>query len=279
MEEQGLQYLVALANKKKRLLDHFPLHYFLRAMMAGIFVGFVIITCFRTGEYFRVADSPFAYLFPALFFGIALILIIYGGAELFTGNTAYFTVAYMRDAVTLRDLGRNWGACYLGNAVGAIFFAVLFYLTGIFSHIPNDHLMHEIVSYKMHGSVTALFFKGILCNWLVCLACYLPSQVKGDGAKMAMMIAVVFLFFSSGFEHSIANLSLFSIALVSPHPDTITIGNAIYNLIPVTLGNIVGGAIFVGMLYQFLSKSSTKLQLQDNMNKITEITEKKENIK
>ena len=95
---------------------------------------------------------------------------------------------------------------------------------------------------------------------------------------MAMMIAVVFLFFSSGFEHSIANLSLFSIALVSPHPDTITIGNAIYNLIPVTLGNIVGGAIFVGMLYQFLSKSSTKLQLQDNMNKISEIT-KKENTK
>ena len=249
MEEQGLQYLVSLARKKKSLLDRFPLHYMIRAMMAGIFVGFVIITCFRIGEYFRVADSPFAYLFPALFFGIALILIIYGGAELFTGNTAYFTVGYMRKEVALRDLGRNWTACYVGNAIGAIFFAILFYLTGIFSHIPNEHLMHEIVSYKMAGSTSALFFKGILCNWLVCLACYLPTQVKGDGAKMGMMVLIVFLFFSSGFEHSIANLSLFSIALVSPHPDTITIGAAIHNLIPVTLGNIVGGAVFVGMLY------------------------------
>ena len=274
MEEQGLKYFVALAHKKKRLLDHYPLHYFIRAMLAGIFVGFLIITCFRTGEYFRVADSPFAYLFPALFFGIALILITYGGAELFTGNTSYFTVAYMRNEVQLRDIGRNWTACYLGNAAGAIFLAILFYFTGIFSHIPNDHLLHEIVSYKMHGSVTALFFKGILCNWLVCLAVFLPTQVKGDGAKMAMMVLVVFLFFSSGFEHSIANLSLFSIALISPHPDTISIGAAIYNLIPVTIGNIVGGAVFVGMLYQFLSKSATKLSLEDNLNRVDEIAEK-----
>jgi len=274
MEEQGLKYFVALAHKKKRLLDNYPLHYFIRAMLAGIFVGFLIVTCFRTGEYFRVADSPFAYLFPALFFGIALILITYGGAELFTGNTSYFTVAYMRKEVALRDIGRNWGACYLGNAAGAIFLAVLFYFTGIFSHIPNDHLLHEIVSYKMHGSVSALFFKGILCNWLVCLAVFLPTQVKGDGAKMAMMILVVFLFFSSGFEHSIANLSLFSIALVSPHPDTITFGAAIYNLIPVTLGNIVGGAVFVGMLYQFLSKSATKLSLEDNLNLVDKLAKK-----
>ena len=126
----------------------------------------------------------------------------------------------------------------------------------------------------MHGSVTALFFKGILCNWLVCLAVFLPTQVKGDGAKMAMMILVVFLFFSAGFEHSIANLSLFSIALVSPHPDTISIGAAIYNLIPVTLGNIVGGAVFVGMLYQFLSKSATRLSLEDNLNRVDELARK-----
>ncbi len=91
---------------------------------------------------------------------------------------------------------------------------------------------------------------------------------------MAMMVLVVFLFFSSGFEHSIANLSLFSIALISPHPDTISIGAAIYNLIPVTIGNIVGGAVFVGMLYQFLSKSATKLSLEDNLNRVDEIAEK-----
>ena len=118
-----------------------------------------------------------------MFFGIALVLIIYGGAELFTGNTMYFTVATLRKETTLSDTLRNWFACYAGNLAGALFFALLFYATGIFEAIDHGHFMNKVVEGKMNTPTMQLFFKAILCNWLVCLACFLPSQVKGDTAK------------------------------------------------------------------------------------------------
>jgi nitrite transporter NirC len=252
--EQGMDYLVKLALKKKNMLDTNPKQYLLRAALAGIYIGFVIIVCFKLGEFFRAANSPATYLAASFFFGTALVLIIYGGAELFTGNTMYFTVATMRKETTMRDTLRNWIACYTGNLIGAVFFALLFYATGLFESIGKDHLLNQVVNVKMNATISHLFFKGILCNWLVCLACFLPTQVKGDGAKITVMMLIVFAFFLSGYEHCIANLSLFSIALLSPHPDTVSLAGALHNLIPVTIGNIIGGAVFVGMVYQYLSK-------------------------
>lgn len=83
-----------------------------------------------------------------MFFGIALVLIIYGGAELFTGNTMYFTVATLRKETTISDTLRNWVACYAGNLAGALFFALLFYATGIFEAIDHGHLMNKVVEGK-----------------------------------------------------------------------------------------------------------------------------------
>ncbi|WP_034670250.1 formate/nitrite transporter family protein [Ectobacillus panaciterrae] len=267
--EQGMEYLVELAVKKKKMLDTNPKQYLLRAALAGIYIGFVIIVCFKLGEFFRAANSPATYLASSFFFGTALVLIMYGGAELFTGNTMYFTVATMRKETTVMDTLKNWTACYAGNLIGAVFFAILFYATGIFEHISNEHLLNQVAGIKMNATTTHLFFKGLLCNWLVCLACFLPSRVKGDGAKIAIMMLIVFAFFLSGYEHSIANLSLFSLALLLPHPDTITLAGALHNLIPVTLGNIVGGAVFVGMVYQYLSKPApVKEQASDDAQEL-----------
>ncbi|MDM5187602.1 formate/nitrite transporter family protein [Bacillus sp. DX4.1] len=264
MLEQGLTYVVQLAQKKKQMLDINPMQYFIRAALAGIYIGFTIVLCFKLGNFFHIANSPATYLAASMFFGIALVLIIYGGAELFTGNTMYFTVSTLRKETTITDTLRNWGACYFGNLVGAIFFALLFYATGIFEQINNEHLLNEVVGIKMGTSTMHLFFKAILCNWLVCLACFLPSQVKGDTAKILVMMFLVFTFFLSGYEHSIANLSLFALALVSPHPDTISIAGAIHNLIPVTIGNIIGGSVFVGMVYHYLTKTNTDPKIAED---------------
>jgi nitrite transporter NirC len=263
MEEQGLQYLVKLAKKKKFLLDHYPIHYLIRAMLASIYAGFVIVSCFKIGGYFFEAGSPAAYLAGSIYFGVALVLIIYGGAELFTGNTMYFTIAAMRKEVTVIDTLKNWAACYAGNLLGAIVFAFLFAATGLFAHLPNDHYIQYVSEYKMNATTLQLFVKGIFCNWLVCLAVFLPTQFKNEGAKLFVIMATVFLFFSSGFEHSIANFVLFGIALTAPHPDTVSIAGAFHNLIPVTLGNIVGGSVFVGMLYQYLSVSNKAYEEAD----------------
>lgn len=273
MLEQGLSYVVQLAQKKKKMLDSNPLQYFTRAVLAGIYIGFVLVLCFKLGNFFHMAHSPATYLSSSLFFGIALILIIYGGAELFTGNTMYFTVSTLQKETTVADTLRNWGACYLGNLVGAIFFAFLFYATGIFESISHDHLLNEVVAGKMNASTIHLLFKGILCNWLVCLACFLPSQVKGDTAKMLMILMVVFTFFLSGYEHSIANLSLFSIALLSPHPETISVAGAIHNLIPVTIGNIIGGSVFVGMVYHYITQQKDTPQPIEEKQEVLSLQE------
>ncbi|EMA6342168.1 formate/nitrite transporter family protein [Bacillus cytotoxicus] len=257
MLEHGLTYVVKLAQKKKEMLDRNLMQYFIRAALAGIYIGFIIVLCFKLGNFFNIENSPATYLAASMFFGIALVLIIYGGAELFTGNTMYFTVSTLRNKTTISDTFRNWITCYVGNLAGALFFALLFYATGIFETIDHEHLMNKVVEIKMGTPTIQLFFKAILCNWLVCLACFLPSQVKGDTAKILVMMFLVFTFFLSGYEHSIANLSLFALSLLSPHPDTISFAGAIHNLIPVTIGNIIGGSVFVGMVYHYLTKGTT----------------------
>ncbi|WP_368042549.1 formate/nitrite transporter family protein [Ectobacillus sp. JY-23] len=263
--EQGVDYLAELAVKKKKMLDTNPTEYMLRAILAGIYIGFVVVVSFRLGEFFRVADSPATYMSAAAAFGIALVIIVYGGAELFTGNTMYFTVATMQKQTTVMDTMRNWVACYAGNLIGAVFFAGLFYATGLFETITESHLLNKVADTKMNATTMHLFFKGILCNWLVCLACFLPARVKGDGAKIAMMMLIVFAFFISGYEHSIANLAIFSLSLIHTHPDTVTLAGALHNLVPVTLGNIVGGSVFVGMVYQYFNmpKAATQKQVEE----------------
>lgn len=96
MLEQGIADAIKLAQKKKQILDINPIQYFVRALLAGIYIGFIIVLCFKLGDFFHVVNSPATYLSASLFFGIALILIIYGGAELFTGNTMYFTISTLR---------------------------------------------------------------------------------------------------------------------------------------------------------------------------------------
>jgi len=111
MLEQGLDYVVKLAKSKKQMLDTSPMQYFIRAALAGVYIGFIIVLCFKLGNFFHMADSPATYLAASMFFGIALVLIIYGGAELFTGNTMYFTVATLRKETTISDTLRNWVTC------------------------------------------------------------------------------------------------------------------------------------------------------------------------
>lgn len=250
---EALQTCKELALKKREILRRSPLQYMIRAALAGIYIGFALILCVRVGQYFYEAHSPATYLVSGIFFGIALVLIIYGGAELFTGNTMYFTVSTLQKETTIGDTLRNWIACYSGNLLGAILFAFLIAQSGIFHDIPMDHLLFAIASKKMHATTMQLFVKGILCNWLVCLAIFIPMQMKEDTAKMFAMILIVFIFFASGYEHSIANFVIFSLALAVQHPDTIHVAGVIHNIVPVTLGNIVGGSLFMGALYTYLS--------------------------
>ena len=101
----------------------------------------------------------------------------------------------------------------------------------------------------MNAAPLALVAKGILCNWLVCLALWMSARTTNDAAKLIMIFWCLFAFIASGFEHSVANMTLFAVALLGNHPDTVSIGGMFYNLLWVSIGNIIAGAVFVAAAY------------------------------
>ncbi|WP_088073013.1 formate/nitrite transporter family protein [Gottfriedia luciferensis] len=264
MERDSIQYCIELALKKKKILDQSLFKYLARAALASIYISFILIVCLKLAELFRLQESPFASVAYPLVFATALIMIIYGGGELFTSNTMYFTFSTLDKKTSKMDLLKNWVACYSGNIIGAFIFAVIYLSTGLAKEFPADNFLAGVVDHKIHASFIHLFFKGLLCNWLVCLACFLPTRFKDDFAKIVLIFLLVFAFFFSGYEHSIANIAVFTLSYIMPHNVAFTFGDVLHNLIPVTFGNILGGSVGVGMAYYFLNnqKNSVRKKLK-----------------
>lgn len=254
MEVQPLLEVEKLALKKQKIFRQDRIRYMSRSALASMFIGFGVIVAFKTGNFFYLEHSPLTYPMAALTFGAAIILIAYGGGDLFTGNTFYLTFAALRKKMKWAEVLKMWTATYIGNIVGAAVFALLIFLTGLFYDNSVNGFLLSVVEKKMNDPWMELFYRGILCNWLVCLAFFVPMGIKGDGAKMFTMMLFVFCFFISGYEHSIANMCTFAIALVLNHPGTISWAGVFHNLIPVTLGNIIGGTILMGVMYHYVNK-------------------------
>ncbi|WP_239613631.1 formate/nitrite transporter family protein [Cohnella mopanensis] len=254
METEALQKVEQLALKKVKVYKHSRMRYLARSMLASMFIGFGVIVAFKTGSFFYSEHSPLTYPMAALTFGAAIILISYGGGDLFTGDTFYYTYAALRKKIRAGTAANLWVWSYAGNVLGAAVFAFLIYTTGLFDDSSVNGFLLSVVEKKMHTPTMELFFRGILCNWLVCLAFFIPMSMKSDGAKMFAMMLFVFCFFISGYEHSIANMCTFAIALVLNHPGTISFAGVMHNLIPVTLGNLIGGGLLMGYMYYYVNK-------------------------
>jgi nitrite transporter len=254
MEVSTLLEVEKLALKKLKIFRQSRLRYILRSMLASMFIGFGVIVAFKTGNFFYLEHSPFTYPMAAITFGAAIILIAYGGGDLFTGNTFYFTYTALRKKIRWPEVFILWLYSYVGNIFGAVTFAFLILTTGLFYDPTASEFLLSVVEKKLHVSTMELFFRAILCNWLVCLAFFIPMSLKGDGPKLFTMMLFVFCFFISGYEHSIANMCTFAIAIVIDHPGTISFAGIIHNLIPVTIGNLIGGGIFMGYMYYYVNK-------------------------
>ena len=268
-EVEALEGLRNKAVKSTRMLQVRPLEYLVRAMLAGIFIGFAIIFTLKAINGLYMAESPVATLVGGLTFGVALVLIVYGGAELFTGNTMYFTTATMRGYTTKMDTMKVWLICLIGNGLGGLAFALLFSQTGIIQELGMNNWLFSVSETKIHHTTWEIFTRAIFCNWMVCLAIFIPKNMKNELAQIMMMMVLVAVFFASGFDHVIANMALFSIALVVPHPDTITFAGAMHNLLPALAGNIIGGAVFMGMIYTWLNKE--KLEVDESRQSTTPV--------
>lgn len=237
------------AAKKAAYLRANPLGYLIHSALAGAYVGFGIVLIFAIGAPLSAAGSPFVKLAMGVSFGVALSLVIFAGSELFTGNNMVMAIGVLKRQASLRSAGGIWLLSFVGNLAGSLGLAWLVAESGVLGAAPQLDFVAKTATTKMNLASTDLFLRGVLCNWLVCLAVWSTFRVQGDTAKLVMIFWCLFAFIGAGFEHSVANMTLLGVALLQEHPDTVTWGGFVHNLVPVTLGNIVGGAGFVGIAY------------------------------
>lgn len=215
------------------------------AILAGVFIalGGAAYTAVMTG----VDPTGPARFLGGVVFSLGLILVIVGGAELFTGN-ALMTMAAVDRKITLSALLRNWGIVYLGNLIGAVGLAVAMLGTGLLSG-PIGATASSIAEGKAAFSPLEALTRGVLCNALVCLAVWLTFAARTAAGKILAILWPISAFVLLGFEHSVANMYLLPQGMIAGAQ--VGIGDALANLFWVTLGNILGGAGGVALAYRF----------------------------
>ncbi|WP_051304610.1 formate/nitrite transporter family protein [Chitinilyticum litopenaei] len=234
---------------KLTLLQTDPLRYTLRSLLAGMYLTITVFTYWALMH--NLHDGPYGKVLASAFFGVGLTIIVFTNAELFTSNTMYMTVSTSEGKTGWKETLFLWAVCYAGNLAGALLVAGLLLGAGAIAALPPEHALHAGAAHKVHQSAQVIFFKGILANWVVCLAVRLALRCKEDVAKIMVIIPVVFIFLYLGFEHSIANMGTFAISLLGN--GAIAYGEAGHNLLWSTLGNIVGGALFLGLPFAYIN--------------------------
>ncbi|HLH26899.1 MAG TPA: formate/nitrite transporter family protein [Chloroflexota bacterium] len=249
MIQDTIETAAAAAEQKLGLLGGSLPRYLILSGLAGAYVGLGIALIFAIGAPLAAAQSPFLKVVMGASFGVALTLVIFAGSELFTGNAMVLTVGALTGRAGWVQLANLWGWSYLGNLLGSLVVALLVAHSGALGGDPQRGFVESVAASKMGLSFEAAFVRGILANWLVCLAVWCAMRTTSDAAKLGLIFWCLFAFIGAGFEHSIANMTLLALALFQPHGDAISWGGYVGNLVPVTLGNVVGGAVFVGGLY------------------------------
>jgi nitrite transporter NirC len=259
MFREEINKVTAAAENKIEYMQASPAGYLVLSALAGIYVGFGIILIFAIGGPIHADGGPFLKLIMGASFGIALSLVIFAGSELFTGSNMILVIGKLQRKISTGLVLKSWFLCYLGNLLGSVLLAWLIIQGGSLAE-SSQHLLLKVTSLKMNLGVWELFVRGILCNWLVCLAVWLAVKIKSETAKLIMIFWCLFAFISSGFEHCVANMTLLSMGLFLPHGADISLAGFAHNLTWVTLGNIVGGALFVGSAYWFASVEKVQEQ-------------------
>ncbi len=243
---------------------------FVLSVLAGAFISLGAI--FSTTVSAGTGDLPYGVtrLLAGLVFTLGLILVIVGGAELFTGNNL-IVMAWAHGTVSTQLLLKNWGIVYFGNFIGAIGTVVLMFVSGqyTFGQGAVGAAALSIANTKSGLNFAQAIALGILCNALVCLAVWLTFSARTTTDRILAIFPPITAFVAAGFEHSIANMYFipFGLFIKAGAPDSFwaAIGKTaadyanltwynffVNNLIPVTLGNIVGGAFLVGAVYWFV---------------------------
>jgi formate/nitrite transporter len=247
----------AIARNGRRVLHQTNGRTFVLSLLAGFYIAFgAQLSTVVTQDAAQFVGLGIARFAGGSLFSIGLMLVVVCGAELFTGNSLLAGAA-LHGEISWGHLAENWAIVLIGNFVGALFFAWLLFETRLWEQGKVAENAIRIAAVKCQLPFFAAFVRGILCNWLVCLAVFMATAARDITGKLLACYVPIMTFVSSGFEHSIANMYYIPTGLFisnnssSPDPALSWYNFLVTNLVPVTLGNIVGGVIFVACAYWY----------------------------
>lgn len=215
-------------------------------ILAGIFIGLGGLGNIVVTQTLGGIDAGLAKFMGAAVFPVGLMLVVVCGAELFTGNNL-MTLAYMEKNISMKQLLRNWGLVWVANFIGALLLVAVVYYGQVLSGDASTKAI-AVAESKGSLSITVMFLRAILCNVLVVLAVWMATASQDIASKIFACWFPIMLFVLCGFEHSVANM--FFIPMGMALGAQVTMSQLIINLVVVTLGNIVGGAIVIPFMYK-----------------------------
>ncbi|HVH70337.1 MAG TPA: formate/nitrite transporter family protein [Candidatus Dormibacteraeota bacterium] len=243
-----LEQAVHLAKKKSQLS---VVDMLIRGALSGAFLGYA------TSLALLVTSQGLPSIVGAILFPVGFVILALLGLELVTGNFAMLPIGVLAKTVPIKQMLRNWGWVYLGNLLGSLLYAALFYLAitnwrsgngGAVADLLKQAAQKKTLAYGalgVRGWALALV-KAILCNWMVTIGAMLALVSRSMIGKIAAMWLPIMTFFALGFEHSVVNMYVLPSGMLLGAP--ISIGQSLFwNLLPVTLGNLVAGTLFTGM--------------------------------
>lgn len=239
---------------------------FVLGILAGVYIGFGgQLATTVTQDLAKYVGTGLSQLMGGSVFSVGLMLVVIGGAELFTGNNLIALACCHRKA-SVTGLLKNWGVVYISNFVGSVLLAYIVFYGGLY--LMGDSALGvkalAIANAKVNLTFVQAVCRGILCNWLVCLAVWMAVSSSNVIGKIFSCFFPIMAFVASGFEHSIANMYFIPMGLLLKDVPAVVAqsglnlsnltwaGFLVNNLLPVTIGNLIGGAFFVATLYWFV---------------------------
>jgi formate transporter len=285
-----MDFVITTSEKKASLSK---VNMVLLGILAGVFIAFASEGSNMAA--FNLFASPETYglgkAMAGAIFGTGLMLVLIAGGELFTGNTM-MVAGVIENKIKLLSMLKNWLLVYLGNFIGAILIVLMMDQSGLFHSGANvlGAVTIKIAAYKVELTFIQAFVLGIMCNWLVCLAVWMSYGAQDITGKILAIFFPIWLFITSGFEHCVANMYYIPAGIIAKSDPALVkaaldlglkseaLNNlnwssfAINNLVPVTLGNIVGGSICVAMIYWIAYKRKSKqIFLNNSVNESIKI--------
>ncbi|MFF3464622.1 formate/nitrite transporter family protein [Streptomyces sp. NPDC002619] len=241
-----------------------PGRYLVSSLLAGAFIGVAAVLLLTVAGPLLAASSPYTKLVEGLVFGVALTLVIFAGAELTTGNMMTTVQGVIARRCTVANAVALIVGSFVGNLFGSVVFAWLVHSSGVITSgatlghpAPALALLASLIKAKSAESGAALFFRGVLCNFLVCLGVWMAARTRSDGAKLMLIFWCLLAFVGSGFEHVVANMTYYALGMLEHVPGA-TAAEFARNLGLVGLGNLVGGGLLVGAAYGFVGRGTSK---------------------